>query len=405
MRVSAMVEWAGRLLFFPPTSAYTATMTRRMPSGDKPYRVYRGGRIRGKVPSLHPPKGKTPGGSGFSLRPNKRWLRWIPVLLGVFLVLVLVWALASYFQFRDGVSAANKRLDRKTAQALDDQHGASNILLLGTDHARLAGRESANRTDSITLVRVDSGSHRIAYLSIPRDLRAEIPGYGTSKINAAMQVGGAALAVRTVRELTGLPINHVIIVDFSQFEDLINKLGGIEIDVPERIISKFDCPYPTEERCARWDGWRFAKGKQHMDGHRALIYSRVRKNKLNPADTDFSRAEHNQQVLQAVAGKLTSLGTLIKLPFIGDDLLAPVATDLSTHGFLSLGWTKFRSSSSRTLHCRLGGESSGGEIVPTEENRSVIAMVTGDSAPQPPTPGSGSFGPGCVEGNRTLGVR
>ena len=376
-----------------------------MPSGEKPYRVYRGGRARGKVPSLPPPGGKTPRSSAFSLRPNRRWLRWIPVAIGVFLVFVLVWALASYFQFRDGVSAANKRLDRKTAQALDDQHGASNILLLGTDHARLAGRESANRTDSITLVRVDSGSHRIAYLSIPRDLRAEIPGYGTSKINAAMQVGGAALAVRTVRELTGLPINHVLIVDFSQFEDLINKLGGIDIDVPERIISKFDCPYPTEERCARWDGWRFAKGKQHMDGHRALIYSRVRKNKLNPADTDFSRAEHNQQVLQAVAGKLTSFGTLIKLPFIGDDLLAPVATDISTHGFLSLGWTKFRSSSGRTLHCRLGGESSGGEIVPTEENRSVIAMVTGDSAPQPPTPGSGSFGPGCVEGNRTLGVR
>ncbi len=376
-----------------------------MPSGEKPYRVYRGGRTRGKVPSLPPPGGTARGGSGFSLRPNRRWLRWIPVVLGLFFVLVLVWALASYFQFRDGVSAANKRLDRKTAQALDDQHGASNILLLGTDHARLAGRESANRTDSITLVRVDSGSHRIAYLSIPRDLRAEIPGYGTSKINAAMQVGGAALAVRTVRELTGLPINHVVIVDFGQFEDLIDKLGGIDINVPERIISKFDCPYPTEERCARWDGWRFAKGKQHMDGHRALIYSRVRKNKLNPADTDFSRAEHNQQVLQAVAGKLTSFGTLIKLPFNGDDLLAPMATDLSTHAFLSLGWTKFRSSSSRTLHCRLGGESSGGEIVPTEENRSVIAMVTGDSAPQPPTPGSGSFGPGCVEGNRTLGVR
>jgi polyisoprenyl-teichoic acid--peptidoglycan teichoic acid transferase len=376
-----------------------------MASGEKPYRVYRGGRVRGKVPS--PAEATRQGGSGFRLRPNRRWLRWIPVVLGLFFVFVLVWALASYFQFRDGVSAANKRLDRKTAQALDDQHGgATDILLLGTDHARLAGRESANRTDSITLVRVDSDRHRIAYLSIPRDLRVEIPGYGSSKVNAAMQVGGARLAVRTVRELTGLPINHVVVVDFSQFEDLIDKLGGIDIDVPERIISKFDCPYATEERCARWEGWRFAKGKQHMDGRRALIYSRVRKNKLNPADTDFSRAEHNQQVLQAVAGKLTSFGTLVQMPFIGDDLLAPVATDLSTHSFLSLGWTKFRASSSRTLHCRLGGESSSGEIIGDgEQNHAVIAMVTGDSAPQPPTPGSGAFGPGCVEGNRMLGVR
>jgi len=324
----------------------------------------------------------------------------------VFVVFVLAWGLASYFQFRDGVTAANNRLDRKVRQVLDPEHGSSSdILLLGTDHAQLAGRESARRTDSITLVRVDSSRHRLAYLSIPRDLAVEIPGYGTSKINTAMQLGGPGLAIRTVKSLTGLPVNHVVIVDFSQFEDLIDKLGGIDIDVPEKIISKFDCPYPTEARCASWEGWRFAKGKQHMDGHRALIYSRVRKNKLNPADTDFSRAEHNQQVLQAVASKLTSFGTLLKMPFIGDDLLAPVSTDISTHGFISLGWTKFRSSSGNTLHCRLGGTAIGGEIESVEENRNVIAMVTGDSAPQPPVPGSGAFGPGCVQGNRTLGVR
>jgi LCP family protein required for cell wall assembly len=381
-------------------------MTRRMPSGEKPYRVYRGGRVKGKVPSLPKPERRERRERRFHLRPSRRWLRWIPAGLAVLLVFVLAWALASYFQFRDGVSAANKRLDPKTRQVLDDQHGgASDILLLGTDHARLAGRESANRTDSITLVRADSSHHRIAYLSIPRDLRVEIPGYGTAKVNAAMQVGGAALAIRTVHQLTGLPVNHVVVVDFSQFEDLIDKLGGIDVNVSERIVSKFDCPYPTNERCARWDGWRFAKGNQHMDGKRALIYSRVRKNELNPADTDFSRAEHQQEVLQAVAGKLTGFWTLVKLPFIGDDLLAPVSTDLSTHSFISLGWTKFRSSAGRTLHCRLGGELSGGDVVPVEENRNVIAMLTGDSAPQPPIPGSGVSGPGCVTGNRTLGVR
>ena len=376
-----------------------------MPSEEKPYRVYRGGRAKGKVPSPKPERGG-PGRPSLRIKPGRSWWKVIPALLAVFLILVIVWALASYFQFRDGVSAANKRLDRHVAQSLDPQHGsATDILLLGTDHAQLAGRESANRSDSITLVRVDTGKHRIAYLSIPRDLVVDIPGHGTQKINAAMQLGGPALTAATVNQFTDLPINHVVVVDFSQFQQLIDKLGGIDIVVPERIVSKFDCPYPTEERCARWDGWRFAKGKQHMDGHRALIYSRVRKNKLNPADTDFSRAEHNQQVLQAVAGKLTGFGTLLKLPFVGSDLLAPVATDMSTGTFLSLGWAKFRASGSSTLHCRLGGEASGGEIRSVEENRSVITMVTGDSAPQPPVPGSGAFGPGCVTGNRTLGVR
>ncbi len=378
-----------------------------MPTGEKPYRVYRGGRVKGKVPSFSPEVPAEPRRRRVRLAPTRRWLRWIPAVLGVLVVFVIAWGLASYFQFRDGVHLANKRLDPKVREALDAQHGsASDILLLGTDHARFAGRESAHRTDSITLVRVDSGSHRIAYLSIPRDLRVEIPGYGTSKVNSAMQLGGAALAIRTVRLLTGLPVNHVVIVDFSQFRDLIDKLGGIDINVPEKIVSKFDCPYATAARCARWQGWRFAKGEQHMDGRRALIYARVRKNLLNPADTDFSRAEHNQQVLQAVAGKLTSFWTLVKMPFIGDDLLAPITTDLSTHAFLSLGWTKFRSSSGGTLHCRLGGEPSGGDIIgESEENHAVIAMVSGASAPQPPPPGSGPFGAGCVTGNQTLGVR
>src|SRR4051794_7632073 len=122
-------------------------MTRRMPSGEKPYRIYRGGRARGKVPSLPKPEGSETRERRFRLRPNRRWLRWIPAGLAVLLVFVIAWALASYFQFRDGVSAANKRLDRTTRPALDDQHGgATDILLLGTDHARFAGRESANRT-------------------------------------------------------------------------------------------------------------------------------------------------------------------------------------------------------------------------------------------------------------------
>jgi polyisoprenyl-teichoic acid--peptidoglycan teichoic acid transferase len=376
-----------------------------MPSEEKPYRVYRGGRVKGKVPKQASER-TGPRRPRLSFRPTRRWLRWIPIGIALLLVFVLVWALASYFQFRDGVAAANKRLDQPVRQVLDEQKGdATDILMLGTDHAALAGRESANRSDSITLVRVDSGAHRIAYLSIPRDLVVEIPGHGDSKINAAMQLGGPALAVETVKALTDLPVNHVVIVDFGQFEKLIDKLGGIDIDVARPIVSKFDCPYPTEERCAQWEGWRFPKGKQHMDGRRALIYSRVRKNKLDPSDTDFSRAERNQQVLNAVAGKLTSFGTLVKLPFIGDDLLSPVATDLGTHSFLSLGWTKFRTSGGSTLHCRLGGTASGGEIHSVEENRNVILMVTGDSAPQPPVPGSGAFGPGCVSGNQTLGVR
>lgn len=146
-----------------------------------------------------------------------------------------------------------------------------------------------------------------------------------------------------------------------------------------------------------------------MNGERALIYTRVRENSLNPSDNDITRAERQQEVLQAISSKLASLGTLVQLPFVGGDLLKPLATDLSTGQLLALGWVKFRSGSGNALHCRLGGrpETIGGQwtLVPDELNRAVIAMVTGDSAPQPPPPGSGTFGPGCVQGNRTLGSR
>src|SRR5207248_6897360 len=120
-------------------------------------------------------------------------------------------------------------------------------------------------SDSIMLLRTDPGKHRLAYLSIPRDLRVPVPGYGDEKINAATQIGGPALAIRTIRRFTGLPVNHVMIIDFHDFRKLIDSIGGIDVNVPERILSnRFDCPYDAQ-RCQTWKGWRFAKGPQHMN--------------------------------------------------------------------------------------------------------------------------------------------
>jgi LCP family protein required for cell wall assembly len=252
------------------------------------------------------------------------------------------------------------------------------------------------------LLRTDPSRHRLVFLSIPRDLRASIPGYGESKINAAMQIGGPKLAVKTVAQLTGLPINHVVMVDFGAFKTLIDGVGGIDVNVPEKILSnRFDCPYKTATRCQQWPGWRFHKGVQHMNGQQALIYSRIRENQLNPADSDITRALRQQQVMQQTLTKLASTGTFFRLPFDGSKLLSPIATDLSTWQFMQLAWVKFRAGT--TLHCRLGGNDYGdGYITGTQENISVVQMVLGNSAPQPPPPGSGPYGPGCVSGNETF---
>jgi LCP family protein required for cell wall assembly len=387
---------------------------------DKPYRVYRGGRRAPKLPTLSRPKrenGRRPPGARPKRTaprrpPWRRALRWVGIGACVFLLWVAAWSLAGYFSFRDGVKEANKRLSPAAERQLSGQDGLvltkpTTILLLGTDAAPGEARRGLRHSDSMMLVRTDPDLHRMYYLSIPRDLWVEIPGYGTDRINTSYQVGGAPLAIRTVRSLTGIDIDHVVIVDFKRFKELIDSIGGIDITVPRAIHSnRFECPYDATG-CASWDGWRFAKGRQHMDGRRALVYSRIRENRLDPSDNDITRAERQQQVTQAIADKLVSVGTFLRLPFSGDELLRPLATDLSANQLLQLAWTKFRTGD--TIRCRLGGdpETIGGASVirSSEENRNVISMFLDESAPQPPRPGTGTYGPGCVAGGRSLGSR
>ena len=383
-------------------------------SGEKPYRVYRGGRQKGKVPL--PGREKRPGHDpdrqrDVRRRPRRGWSRkriafW--TLAGLILLLI-VWATVGYLSVRSGVGDANARLERQ-ASGIDTvlkptggllMNNSANILLVGTDHSENGqpGRSTDQHSDSLMVLHTDPKSHRLVFLSLPRDLRAAIPGYGEGKINAAMQLGGPSLAVRTVSAFTGLPINHVVLVDFGSFVSLIDAVGGIDVNVPENILSnRFDCPYSTATRCREWQGWRFHKGVTHMSGHQALIYSRIRENRLNPADSDISRGVHQQQVMQATLSKLASVGTFFRLPFEGGDLLKPLSTDLSTNDFIQLAWIKLRAGT--TLHCRLGGRDLGdGYLQPSENNIQVIQEVLGNSAPQPPNPADGPFGPGCLSGN------
>ena len=391
-----------------------------MARGDKPYRVYRGGRVKGKVPTLPRPErapstdGRRDGDVARPARAPRRrrfgWGRRVGLVLFLLVALVAAWAVTSYLAVARGVDQANRRLEPGARAALAPQEGLllsrpTTVLLLGTDHANTEARASARRSDTMMIVRTDPRRARLAYLSIPRDLRVDIPRHGASKINAAFQIGGPALAIRTVRAFTGIEINHVAVVDFASFEQVIDAVGGIEVDVPAPILSnKFDCPYATQAQCSRWEGWRFEKGKQKMNGRRALVYARIRQNRLDRGETDITRGERQQQVMQALTRKILSPRTLARLPWIGDELFTPLATDLSAGQFTQLAWVRYRATPERTLHCRLGGTPSdiGGQsvLLPSEENRNVVAMFVGASAAQPPAPGSGPFGPGCVVGTR-----
>jgi polyisoprenyl-teichoic acid--peptidoglycan teichoic acid transferase len=408
-------------------------------SEEKPYKIYKGGRDTGKVPLERRDResrrarrtageGPAKGSGRITRRSNRRrlwlgwtWRRWTLVTILGLVVLFVVWGVAGYLSVSSGVSAANARVPKGVRAALAPDAGLlystpTNILLVGTDHATgkgSQGRSVDQHSDSLTLLRTDPGRGRLVYLSIPRDLQTTIPGYGDQKINAAMQLGGPTLAIKTVDQLLcggckgrsqSLRINHVVFVDFNQFESLINAIGGITVNVPENIRSnKFDCPFPAK-RCTTWQGWRFHKGPTHMNGHKALIFSRIRENTLpgGGSFTDFARQHDQQLVEQATLAKLSSPTRFFSLPFDGSSLLAPISTDLSTWQLLQLAWVKFRSSTGSDLHCRLGGtaEQIGGQdfIVQNADDIKVLATVFGNSAPQPPAPGN-LYGPGCVVGS------
>jgi LCP family protein required for cell wall assembly len=339
-----------------------------------------GTRTPSRRPSTAPPRG-----------PRRRLprMRFVLALVGLLALLLVAWVAYGYWELRSSMQRANDRLTPATRAVLTPGGSlwgsASTILVLGSD-ARPG--ETSSRSDSILLVRVDPSRQQIAELSIPRDLRTEIPGHAPTKINAAYAYGGPPLAIRTVENLTGVKVNHVVLVNFQGFEKLIDVLGGVTIVNPTKIISN------------EFDGyhWRFGKGTLHLDGRHALAYSRVRENSVNAADNDLTRGQRQQRVLGALASKLGSPGTLLHLPTVGDALGEPLTTDLSASDLMALGWRHLRAS--RTLHCRLGGTpttADGGqwELISSEENRQAIAEFLGRSAPQRPDPSS-EWSPGCT---------
>jgi LCP family protein required for cell wall assembly len=195
-----------------------------------------------------------------------------------------------------------------------------NVLVVGVD-LRANQRDEGARSDTLIVVHVDPAQKWASMLSIPRDTYVQIPnsacgGANGAKINAAYSCGytnpsiygpkvtpedaGAALAADTVEEFLGITIDYTAQVDFNGFQQIVDALGGITVDVPRALL---DAEYPTED-----NGYMrlyIPAGLQRMDGVTALRYARTRH-----ADNDFGRAQRQQQVMQAVLDELKQQGVL-----------------------------------------------------------------------------------------------
>ena len=211
-----------------------------------------------------------------------------------------------------------------------------NILLMGTD-ARPTDT-GPTRTDALVLVHLDRQSGKVSMLSLPRDLWVSYPnGLGEGRVNAAYALGeetfgpggGPALAKATVGRLLSLKVDYFVMINFQGFRTLIDRLGGIAVIVPEEIN---DPAYPTDDY--NTIAVSFPKGRQFLNGERALIYARTRH-----ADSDFGRNQRQQQVLVAIFERVRDRGLLQQLTSLDDytgAMRGYIQTDVSRGQMLDL---------------------------------------------------------------------
>ncbi|MGI6585999.1 MAG: LCP family protein [Lutisporaceae bacterium] len=185
-----------------------------------------------------------------------------------------------------------------------------NTLFMGIDEAR---------SDTMIVISYNKINQKIALLSIPRDTRVEIPGYGVDKINAAAaKKEGTALAMRTVSNLLGIPIHHYVKVTFKGAERIIDILGGVTVNVPPGM----DYEDPVQDLYIH-----LKPGLQVLNGKDAVKFARFRS---GYPDQDLGRIRAQQQLIKAFIDKLTSPKMIPKALTIADAMSKCIKTNLDS---------------------------------------------------------------------------
>ena len=226
-------------------------------------------------------------------------------LIKIALIILVIFG-AIYAMVHSVVSKTNyQKLDTDYVRPSDVEtvKGVTNILLIGTD-ARSTDEDG--RSDSMIILSINSKKNRIVMTSILRDSYVEIPGHGSNRINAAYSYGQEALLIQTIEQNYKIPIDAYAKVDFFSFIDIVDAVGGVEIDVSEDEMKWVNAYLnETNELLGKefGDGYLTQAGTQTLTGKQALSYARIRY-----IGTDFQRTERQREILTAVANKAKSMG-------------------------------------------------------------------------------------------------
>ncbi|MHB8792888.1 MAG: LCP family protein [Thermoleophilia bacterium] len=258
----------------------------------------------------------------------KRILKWTALSL---LVIILAVGIAGFiFVYHTlGKIGLDTEVIYEAKQQLDiplpDE--PENILIMGTD----SDPDGTNqRSDTIMLARVNPNGECLSILSMPRDLSVNIPGVGRDKINSAYAVGGAPLAIETVRDLTGQPIHHFVMIDYAGFEKAVDAMGGVYIDVDKRYFNDNSDALWGQE----YEPIDIYPGYQKLSGKDALAFVRYRH-----TDSDFMRIARQQLFINDTKAQSMKWGNITKIPELADVFASNTTSDIGRSDVLSL--TKF----------------------------------------------------------------
>jgi LCP family protein required for cell wall assembly len=261
-----------------------------------------------------------------------RVVKYVALAVGAWILLSLVLFLVSAQIQQSKISDA---AEAKLSGGGYPLTSPNTILVLGSD-ARVKGKAEPgaetigdpSRSDSIMLLRIGGGAN--AQLSILRDTVVDIPGHGQNKINAAYAFGGPSLAIDTVEKYLGVDINHLIEVNFENFPELINSLGGITY-TGNCVISKINGGSRNGGTTLR-----LKAGTHELNGDEALALARTRHNDCRPQEDDRARVRRQQKILAAIKGKVTSFETFVRLPWVSWAAPKAIRSDMSGPTLLGL---------------------------------------------------------------------
>jgi len=300
---------------------------------------------------------------------KKRRLR--RTLLYVFVGLIVVAALVvggSYAWLNCQVSERHVTTTGEFGTSLAapiDPPESMDILVLGCDQRPdSAGEET--RSDTVMLMHIDKEAEYLSILSLPRDLRVEVPGHGMHKLNWAYSKGGRDLTAATIENLTNLEIEHFVEVDFKAFSDMVDALGGVYLDIDRR--------YYNDSADSDYEHIKISPGYQLMHGADALDYVRFRHDR----NSDFGRMNRQQRFLTALREQAMGWNLALDLPGVIKALFSNLETTLGTNDIVRLAYWGVGLDGNRIRQVSLIGniqEVDGESVVIPEEGALEEAMA------------------------------